>query len=56
MFLGGVVLADENGQPYAAGTPIQDSVVKPWAILGSVVLIDPANGEPYVIGDGEVNG
>ena len=48
-FLGGVVLVDPDGEPYAAGTPSQESVGV--GILGSVMLIDPATGEPYKIGD-----
>lgn len=49
-FLGGVVLADANGEPYPAGTVVQG--MSGVTILGSVVLLDPETKEPYVIGDG----
>ena len=48
-FLGGVVLADANGEPYVAGTPIEG--MSGVMVLGSVVLLDPETSEPYVIGD-----
>ena len=48
-FLGGVVLADANGEPYTAGTVVQG--MSGVMVLGSVVLLDPKTSEPYVIGD-----
>lgn len=48
-FLGGVVLADANGEPYAAGTVVEGT--SGVMVLGSVVLLDPETSEPYVIGD-----
>ena len=34
MFLGGIVLGDENGVPYATGTPVGNPVVDPKDELG----------------------
>jgi hypothetical protein len=48
-FLGGVVLVDPSGEPYAVGSPVDTPIG--IGALGSVVLIDPATGEPYKIGD-----
>lgn len=48
-FLGGVVLVDPSGEPYAAGTPADAPIGV--GVLGRVVLIDPATGEPYKIGE-----
>ena len=49
MFLGGIVLGDENGVPYAAGTPVTNPAVNPKDVLGIYVLIDPDTKEPYKI-------
>ena len=49
MFLGGIVLGDENGVPYAAGAPVTNPVVDPKDALGIYVLIDPETKEPYKI-------
>ena len=46
--LGGVVLVDPDGEPYTAGTPVDEAV--PIGALGKVVLLDPDTGEPYKIG------
>lgn len=48
-FLGGIVLVDPSGEAYAAGSPV-DTLIG-IGVLGSVVLIDPATGEPYKIGE-----
>ena len=48
-FLGGVVLADADGEPYAAGTVVQG--MPGVMVLGYVVLLDPETSEPYVIVD-----
>lgn len=49
MFLGGIVLGDADGTPYAAGTPVSDPVISPNDVAGIYVLIDPDTKEPYKI-------